>query len=150
MPCILECIKGKEKVERERERGDNGWSVTEQPLRTCGCILALFHEITVVADAGQTGSSCFALRSPVTDAGTACTLGMGRGARCWVLIVFVLWGWAQRVLRPNAYSASILGIGREGCGRRCQTEWDWWQDITRSWSQSRRTHGAINYTDCGG
>lgn len=47
-------------------------------------------------------------------------------------------------------STSILGIGREGCGRRCQTEWDWWQDITRSWSHSHRTHGAINYADCGG
>lgn len=47
-------------------------------------------------------------------------------------------------------SASILGIGREGRGRRCRTEWDWWQDITRSWSHSRRTHGAINYADHGG
>ena len=46
-------------------------------------------------------------------------------------------------------SASILGIGREGCGRRCQRERDWWQDITRSWSHSRRTHGAINYADRG-
>lgn len=52
----------------------------EQPARTCDCIPALFHEITVVADAGQTGSSCFAPRSPVTHAGTACTPGMGRGA----------------------------------------------------------------------
>lgn len=42
-------------------------------------------------------------------------------------------------------STSTLGIGRERWGRRCQTEWDWWQDITRSWSHSHRTHGAINY-----
>lgn len=45
---------------------------------------------------------------------------------------------------------SILGIGREGRGRRCQADWDWWQDITRSWSHSHRTHGAINYAGCGG
>lgn len=44
-------------------------------------------------------------------------------------------------------SASILGRGREGCGRRCQTERGWWQDTTRSWSHSHRTHGAINYTE---
>lgn len=48
------------------------------------------------------------------------------------------------------YSTSILGIGRERRGRRCQTEWEWWQDITRSWSRSHSTHGAINYTDHGG
>lgn len=42
---------------------------------------------------------------------------------------------------------SVLGSRREGCGRRCQTEWDWWQDITRSWSGSRRSNGAINYAD---
>lgn len=56
----------------------------------------------------------------------------------------------------NQQHTSVLGTGREGCGRRCQKkkrkkkEWDWWQDITRSWSRSRRTHGAINYADCGG
>lgn len=50
-----------------------------QPAPTCDCIPALFHEITVVADAGQTGSSCFARRSPVTHAGTAC--GPGRKGR---------------------------------------------------------------------
>lgn len=58
----------------------------EQPAPTCDCIPALFHEITVVADAGQTGSSCFAPRSPVTDAGTACTPGMGSGALLLSLI----------------------------------------------------------------
>lgn len=51
--------------------------------------------------------------------------------------------------QTQQYSTSILGIGREGRGRRCQTEWDWWQDITRSWSRPSRTHGAINYTGCG-
>lgn len=58
----------------------------EQPSPTCDCIPALFHEITVVADAGQTGSSCFAPRSPVTDAGTACAPGMGSGALLLSLI----------------------------------------------------------------
>lgn len=37
-------------------------------------------KVTVVADAGRSGSSCLALRSPVTVTGTACALGMGRGA----------------------------------------------------------------------
>lgn len=91
--CVCDC-----------RRKDNGWSVTEQPVETCGCILALFHEITFVVDAGATGSSCFALCSLVTGAGTGCTLGMGRGAHCRALIVFVLWGWAQRILRLHQCS----------------------------------------------
>lgn len=58
----------------------------EEPASTCDCIPALFHEITVVADAGQTGSSCLAPRSPVTHAGTACAPGMGRGPLLGTLI----------------------------------------------------------------
>ena len=61
---------------RERERTMAGARM-ERPTPTCDCIPALFHEITVVADAGQTGSSCFARRSPVTRAGRACAPGMG-------------------------------------------------------------------------
>lgn len=47
-------------------------------------------------------------------------------------------------------SNSILGMGREGCDRRCQKERDWWQDITCSWSQLHRIHGAINDFEWGG
>lgn len=50
---------------------------------------------------------------------------------------------------PQTSTPSVF-LARERCGRRCQTDWDWWQDITCSWSHSHRTHGAINYYDWGG
>lgn len=100
----------------------------EQPVETGGCILALFHEITVVAHAGSTGSSCFAPRSPVTDAGTACTPGMGKGACSWVLIVFVLWGWAHKKSSEPAAPVFLAlragdvaqGVKQSGTGDKTQ------------------------------
>lgn len=142
-PWCVSVWRGR-KVEREWE--DNGWSVTGAASWN-----GWLHSRFVPWD-----HSCGTCRidweqlfcSPVSSYRRWHCLHSGDGQRGMQLSlnsVCSLRVGTQKVLRTS--SSSVLGTESWGRGPRCQTEWDWWQDTTSSWSRSRRTRGAINYSD---
>lgn len=90
--------------------------------------------------------------------------------RLQALALPALWGWAKGHVvgvlilcslgvgtkRPQTQQCTppvLLASEERDAARACQREWDWWQDVTSSWSHSRGTRGAVNDTgrgDCAG